>query len=318
MTNRAFLGSIGRINIDYGHTSQGCFVVYELSELIEAPIMLFASLDLLNRASLSETLEIFKDYQIRSVSGLRNQLFGDAMVRVSMESSLIARKFLQMSLSTLRATTLKICLDVINLGSNLLDLLSGERFSHRIDCDVLNTKINTKSIRWFGFLRLGNIDYNTEIEGTSFENEIGLTPNPVKPRSMVITNQNWKLDSTVESQQRDPVKSFPGHDSLIIDNSSIWRKFWFDRLISLIGFGCFGNCPNSHLSGDTKLFPNLMINNLLQFDFICCMKLKSILCNEVAGGIKLMHSLKESLGLLRRSFKFDLKSLHHSIDIKNL
>lgn len=52
MTNRAFLRSIGRINIDYGHTSQGCFVVYELSELIEAPIMLFASLDLLNRASL--------------------------------------------------------------------------------------------------------------------------------------------------------------------------------------------------------------------------------------------------------------------------
>lgn len=150
---------------------------------------------------LSETLEIFKDYQIRSVSGLRNQLFGDAMVRVSMESSLFARKFLQMSLSTLRATTLKICLD---------------------------------------------------------------------------------------------------------------------RLISLIGFGCLGNCPNSHLSGDTKLFPNLMINNLLQFDFICCMKLKSLLCNEVAGGIKLMHSLKESLGLLRRSFKFDLKSLHHSIDIKNL
>lgn len=39
---------------------------------------------------LSETLEIFKDYQRRSIFGLRNQLFGDAMVRVSMESCLFA------------------------------------------------------------------------------------------------------------------------------------------------------------------------------------------------------------------------------------
>ena len=61
-----------------------------------------------------------------------------------------------------------------------------------------------------------------------------------------------------------------------------------------------------------------MIDNLLQLDFIGCMKLKSLLCDEVAGGVKLMHGLKESLGLLRRSFKFDLKCLHHNIDILDL
>ncbi len=59
---------------------------------------------------------------------------------------------------------------------------------------------------------------------------------------------------------------------------------------------------------------NASVNNLLQLDFIEGMKLKSLLSDEVAGGIKLMHGLKKSLGLLRRSFEFDLKSPHHSID----
>jgi hypothetical protein len=112
--------------------------------------------------------------------------------------------------------------------------------------------------------------------------------------------------------------TLPGHDSLIIDNGPIRLKLWLDRLVSLVGFGCLRDCPNSHLSGDIELLPNLMIDNLLQLDFIGCMKLKSLLSDEVAGGVKLMHGLKESLGLLRRSFKFDLKSLHHSIDILDL
>lgn len=63
MADRAFLASIGRINKHYRHASNGRLVVYELPELIEAPVMLFASLSLLNRASLSDALKIFKGIQ---------------------------------------------------------------------------------------------------------------------------------------------------------------------------------------------------------------------------------------------------------------
>jgi len=53
MTDRAFLGSISRINADQGHTSYGGLVVDILPELIEAPVMLFAPLSLWNRYPLS-------------------------------------------------------------------------------------------------------------------------------------------------------------------------------------------------------------------------------------------------------------------------
>jgi hypothetical protein len=53
MTDRAFLGSISRINADHGHTSYGSLVVDILPELIEAPVMLFAPLSLWNRYPLS-------------------------------------------------------------------------------------------------------------------------------------------------------------------------------------------------------------------------------------------------------------------------
>ncbi len=318
MADRTFLASIGRIDEHYRHASQGCLVVNKLSELMEAPIMLLASLRSLNRASFSYALKVFQGNQRRSVFGLRNQLFGDAMVCVSVESSLFARKLLKMSFGALCTTVLKICFEVIYLGSDFLSFLSREYLSSRIDRDVLDAKIDAKSTLWLDFLRYRNINHDTEIERTSSENEIGLTSNPVKPRSMVITDQDGQLDSTVESQQRDPIKSFPRHDSLIVDNSSIRLEYWLDRFVSLVGFGCFGDCPNSHLSGDTKLFSDLMINNLLQFDFIGCMKFKSLLSDEVAGGVKLMHSLKKGLMLFGRGFKFNLKSLHHSIDIKNL
>ncbi len=56
MADRAFLASIGRINEHYRHASNSRLVVYELPELIEAPVMLFASLSLLNRASFPDTL----------------------------------------------------------------------------------------------------------------------------------------------------------------------------------------------------------------------------------------------------------------------
>ena len=145
MAEWAFLASIGRINEHYRHASYGRLVVYELPELIEAPVMLFASLSLFNRASFPDTLKIFKGDQRRSVFSLRNQLFGDAVVRVSVEPSLFARKTLEMSFGTLRATALKVCLEVVYLGSNRLDLLSGEDFSGRIDSYVLDTKIDAKS-----------------------------------------------------------------------------------------------------------------------------------------------------------------------------
>lgn len=60
MTNRTFLRCIGRINIYYRNASNDRFVIYELSELIETPRKMRASLSLINRGLLPYALKIFK------------------------------------------------------------------------------------------------------------------------------------------------------------------------------------------------------------------------------------------------------------------
>jgi hypothetical protein len=49
MADRAFRRGVGRINVDHRNTGYSCLVVDILPELIEAPVMLFASLSLWNR-----------------------------------------------------------------------------------------------------------------------------------------------------------------------------------------------------------------------------------------------------------------------------
>lgn len=92
MADRAFLRGIGRINVDHRNTGYSCLVVDILPELIEAPVMLFASLSLWNRYPLSYTREIFQHDSRGGVYGLRNQLLGDAMVNVSMEPGIPYQK----------------------------------------------------------------------------------------------------------------------------------------------------------------------------------------------------------------------------------
>ena len=108
MADRAFLRGTGRINVDHRNTGDSCLVVDILSELIEAPVMLFASMSLCNRYPLSCARVIFQHDSRGGVYGLRNQLLGDAMVNVPMEPGFLTRKLIQMSFSAICTATLKI------------------------------------------------------------------------------------------------------------------------------------------------------------------------------------------------------------------
>ena len=317
MADRTFLRCIGRINVSNWYTSNGCLVADKLPELIKTPRAMSMSLNLsLDRCPLSDAFEIFKGDQRRGVYGFLDKLLGNAMIGVSLEPGFMTRKFLKMLFGTIATTTLKRCFEIIKFGSGLVDLFPGESFSCRIYGDVLNSEIDTKNIRWNDEDRFRNLDDDTKIELFVSENQISLSPNSIQSRSMIITNLNGSLDSTMNSQQRNRIKPFPREDSLVVDDGSIGIKGWFDRLISFIGFASFRNGSNCHLGGYTKLLTDIMINNGLQLDFIGCMHLKSNFSYIVASSIELMHSLMESLRLLWFNYNFDFESLHHdSIDI---
>jgi len=311
MTNGTFLGRIVRVDVDHWNSSDRCLVLDELPELIESPAMLFASLSLRNRHPLPDTLKIFEGDHGRGVFGFRNQLFGDAVVHVSTKPSLPTREFLEMTFGAIGPTALKIGLEVIYLGSNVLDTVTGELFAGRINGNVLDPEIDADNTNRFDLGRLGNFDDDAEIELTPFENEVGLSSDPIEPGFVVLADDNRDLYPAFDSQERNEIETFPGHESLIVNDRSVRIEGRFDRFVSLVGFAGLRDSSDRHLSGEVKLFPNRIINDLLQLDFIGGMKLKRFISHEVAGGVKLMHRLANSLNLFWGRFKFDLERLHH-------
>ena len=317
MTDWTFLRSIGRVDIDHRHASDGGFVVYELPELIETPRTMSMSLSLgSDRCPLSDATEIFQGYQRRGVFGFHDKFLRDAMINISLKPSLMTRKFLQMLFGTIGATTLKIGFECIKFDSGLINLLTRKYFSPRIHGYVLDSKINTEN--FFGYRRVGfrNVNHNTKIELLVPENKVCLPSDSIHSRSMIITDLDRNLDSTFESQQGHLIKSLPRQNPLVVDDGSIRIKDWFDRPISLICFRRFRNGSNSHLRGYTKLLSKIPINKGLQLDFVGCVHIKGNFSHIVASSIKLMHSLIESLSLLWFNYNFDFEGLHHdSIDI---
>jgi len=311
MTNGAFLGRVRRVDVDHWNSSDRCLVLDELPELIESPAMLFASLSLRNRHPLPDTLKIFEGDHRRGVFGFRNQLFGYAVVHVTSEPGLPTREFLEMTFGAIGPTALKIGFEVIYLGSNVLDTVTGELFAGRINGNVLDPEIDTDNTNRFDLGRLRNFNDDAEIILTPFENEVGLSSDPIEPGFVVLADDNRDLYPAFESQERNEIETFPGHESLIVDDRSVRIEGRFDRFISLVGFAGLRDSSDRHLSGEVKLFPNRIINDLLQLDLIGGTKLKRFVSHEVAGGVKLMHRLANSLNLLWGRFKFDLERLHH-------
>ncbi len=316
MADRAFLGCIGRVNVDHTNTSNGGFVVYELLELIETPRALSMSPSLgSNRCPFSDATEIFKSDQRKGVFGFHNKFLRDAMVSIPLKSGFMTGKSLKMSLCAIGAATLKAGFKSIKLGSGFIDLLTREYLTGRVHGYVLDTKIHANNIFRYGLFGFRNFDYDTQIELPVMEDQICLASDPVHSRSMVVTDLDRNLNPALESQQRDLIKSLPRHDPLVVYNGSIGIKGRFDRLVSLIGFTCFRNSSDGHLRGYTKLLSKILINKWLQLDFVGCMHFKSNISHIVTSSVKLMHSLMESVRLLWFNFNLNLKSLHHdSID----
>ncbi len=314
MTDWALLRCVGRINIDYRNTGNIRLVVDKLSELVEAPRAMPISLSLLNRCPLSNVLEIFKCNQRRGVYGFHDKLLGDAMVGISLEPCFMTRKFLQMAFGRLCTFALEICLEVSHFGSNFLNLLTREYFACGIDRNILDSEIYSENVLGNTLLRHRNIYHNAEIEVPSLIEEVGLPSDPIKPWSMVAIQDNGYFDSALKSQQRNTIKSLPRHDALVIDYRAKVINGWLDGLISLVGFTSLRDCPDGHLCRDAKLLTNITINDLLQFDFVGCTKLKGFLSHVIAGGIELMHSLKERPAIFNRCIQFDFESLHHCIE----
>jgi hypothetical protein len=308
---RASTRRVSRINKNQRNTSNLRFVLNEHPKQSEIPSMQATTLSPSNRGSVSNALKIFKSDRPQSVFGFRNYLLGNAMVDIFRESGHSARELLEMSLGRLGTFGLKPGFQRIQFVSGLVDLLSGMHLTVRINSKVLDTEIDTKNS--FRVIRrlFGYFDHNAKVKNSFDKDQVSLPSYPIHPSLLIIPDSNRDKLSAFKGDQRDGFQTFPGKDSLIIDDSPIKLKFWFDGFISLVGFGHFGYCSNRKLRGEPKPLSGVIIDELVNFNLIGLVDCKSSFRDSIARFVKAVHGIEKHLVLLFARIKLDHQGLKH-------
>ena len=96
----AGVGGSSWIHGDDWYSSDLRFVVDELSELMEAPRVVAATLRPSNRCLAAYAFQVFKGDCAASVFGFRHQTLTDIMIRVSPVAGFVSAELLQVSLGT--------------------------------------------------------------------------------------------------------------------------------------------------------------------------------------------------------------------------
>jgi hypothetical protein len=108
-TSRARLGRVAWVDRMQWDASKSGFVREEETELEERPVGMARTLRPFYRAisARPNVSKVFNRYSLPVGFGLLNNPFGDDMIRIALESGLLAREFLEMPLCALCAALLK-------------------------------------------------------------------------------------------------------------------------------------------------------------------------------------------------------------------
>jgi|GEM_PF-476642 len=313
-TYRANMRSSSWIHKYNRYSRKSSFVLNETSQLIECPRMVAASLSLSNRCTGSDTCEVFKSNSFASVFCFSHNLLGNYVINVTMKPSLLAREFLEMSLSGFSPCTLEVDKKSRISFPNLINLFPTECFSITVSCEINNPQINTDSSNSIEFRRFWNINNNCKIEYSISIDKVCLTSDSIHSNLLILTDADRDNLPFVNRQDRYSFKLSPRKNTLVIDYSTIGSKFRFYSSIPFICFRYFSDSSNGQLGRKVKLIANTIINDFLKLNLISGFSFKSNIGNVVACFVKLMHSFQKSCMLFFRSIKFNHKCLQHSIN----
>src|SRR5690606_3145124 len=118
--------------------------------------------------------------------------------------------------------------------------------------------------------------------------------------------------SATKTPQRNHIVWLVGHNSSIISDSTKWFEFAFGFLIQGIRISNLGNRSYQHLRRKLKCGSEMMVNLVVQSDFIENLLLPCYIRNGTACSISYPHGLKEHYGLLIGRQKLDFQGQFHN------
>jgi len=314
-TGGADMASSSRVDRDHLDSLEFRLVLDKLPELVETPRMQTATLRPTSRDPASDSLEVFKGYPSLGAFGLSHNLLGNDMVHVPLEPRLFARETLEMTLRALGSTALKISFesgisfpDFINLFSRVVSPIT-------IVGEILQPEIYPKRsdriIRRFFW----GVDGSCEVENAISEEEVCLTFEAIHSSLLVFSYSDGYLDTAFEGEYRGVFEALPAEDPLVVDHCTVGSELAEYILVPFVGLDDLADSPDSHLGTEPVLFPDPIIDELVESPVIGESVVVGYLGYVVAGLVEPLHGLKQKAVLFIVWGEFHQeRKLHHSME----
>lgn len=311
-TLRTGARGISGVNQHCYYTCEPGFIHNKEPQLTESPRVLLSPLSFPNRDAVSDVGEVFKGDSPTAVFGLCNNTLGNHVVGVGSESLLLPGTLFKKSLGLFGTIGLKFSTQFGMALSHAVHLPSRVGLAVRIGSDINNAQVNTqKAIRYIGRWLRG-INHSCQIKDAIAENEVGLSNLPINPHFLICSYSNRDNLPAVKSKNGDLIQSLPGENALVIDHSRMRIEEVLRFSIHLVALRNFGYRSHCHLSRKFVVLAKVIIGEVMKVILPECATFKSNLGCVIAGFVKPLHRLKESLMLLWARSKLYHQSLFHT------
>jgi hypothetical protein len=275
------------------------FIGYKRSELRESPTVESCALRPSSPDPRANMFEILKHYRSLRAFGLRNYLFGEAVVDVFRKTAFLSGQFAKPSFRSQRSKLLKLVSQSPVPIANLFDGLAGVDFSVAIGSDVRHTQVDaerTVNVNWFRYFHFAQSE---QIPVATDKGKIGLAAPEGKQRSLTLATQEWDALSPVERPDRyRRILVSVGQDTIIKCDRAQWREFSSDLLMQLVGISNFGDTAHDDLCGKAEPLTRRLIRQSMEGKLPKCACVPGLLTDVVAGNVCRFKRTLESISLL--------------------
>lgn len=315
---RASSGGVLGVNEFDHYACEPSLILNKASELVECPRVLLSPLALSNRDSVSDTAQVLQSDTPSSAFCLFNNPLANCMVDIRGEALFLPGAFFDKPQGCLGAFGLELGAKFGMALAETVQMPTRVNCPIRVRCYVHYAKVYAqKTVRLIWYWLRG-INHNCQVEDTITENEVGLPHLSINPRFLVCPYSDRDNLATAKSQNRNLVQPLPGEDALVVDHSRMGPEEVLRLSVRLVALRNFGYRSYSHLSRKFVVLTKMAIGEMLKIILPECAAFKGNLGCVIAGFVKPLHRLKESLVLLWVRGQLNHQSLVHSLIVDHI
>jgi len=303
--------SIPWINKQDRYSCKSSLILNKATELVERPRVVYATLVSSNRYPFTDALQILEGYTAPGVLRLRDDPLGDYMVNIGCKPVLSSTSFPEKPLSRFCSLTLKPTPQLRISTPESVKMSTDVCVTISIYRGILDAEIHAQISLSFKGFRFRGVDSSCKVEYAVSEEEVCLPSDTVKSCLLVGAYLNWDYLSSLQSQDANPVKSFPAKDSGIVYHGAVGLELAKFRFISFECLGYLAYGPDCHLGAEPVLLSNSIVDDFLEPDLVGRLFVVGYLGYVVAGLVKSLHSFKKCLVLFWCWNQFNEKSQLH-------